>query len=430
MKSSNILIITYYWPPAGGPGVQRWLKFCKYLPSFGINPTVYIPKNPSYPIIDSSLTKEIPKEIKLISNKIWEPYRVAEFFNKKNKEFKAGQFDKKKSRSLKQWLSLFIRGNFFIPDARVFWRNSSVKFLDKYIKENNVEILVTTGPPHSLHLIGLELKNIFPQIKWIADFRDPWTNISFFNQLNLTTWAKDKHIKLEKKVLSTADKVLATSFTDAIFFEKHTKSKVEVITNGYDSEVDSDCVKEKNSKYNISYIGMLEKSRNPKPIWNALEKLITENNDLENKISLNLVGKIDADIILEIEKSKLYTVLNKIDYLPHTKAVMEMRKSDLLILSNFDLEKSKGIIPGKIFEYIASGNKVIAIGPKNGDVEKILKETNSGKYFDYTQETEIQDFIKQNLQDWESGSIEKSKNIEQFHRKNLTQKLVQLFAKL
>ena len=178
MNNKKILIITYYWPPAGGPGVQRWLKFVKYLPDFGWNPTVFIPENPSYPIVDETLQKEVSKDLEIIRTRIWEPYQIAELFGKDNKKFKAGQFDVGKNQSWKSKLSIWVRGNFFIPDARVFWVKPSAKYLKKYLKENNFDAVVTTGPPHSVHLIGLELKMEFPNLKWIADFRDPWTEIS------------------------------------------------------------------------------------------------------------------------------------------------------------------------------------------------------------------------------------------------------------
>ena len=165
VENKKILVITYYWPPAGGPGVQRWLKFVKYLPENGWQPTVFIPENPSYPLLDESLNAEVPKGLNLIKQKIWEPYQWAEKLNKSNKKFKAGQFDVAKNQSWKSKLSIWVRGNFFIPDARVFWVKPSTKYLKKYLTENHFDAVVTTGPPHSVHLIGLGLKKYFPKLK-------------------------------------------------------------------------------------------------------------------------------------------------------------------------------------------------------------------------------------------------------------------------
>ena len=237
-QPKKILIITYYWPPSGGPGVQRWLKFVKYLPEFGWKPTVFIPENPSYPIVDESLSKEVSDELEIIKTKIWEPYQIAEFFGKDNKKFKAGQFDVGNNQSWKSKLSIWVRGNFFIPDARVFWVQPSAKFLKKYLKENHFDAFVTTGPPHSMHLIGLELKKEFPRIKWIADFRDPWTEISYYKHLKLTKSADQKHRNLEQQVFEKADITLATSFSDAENFRQK-GANAFCITNGFDSEVKS-----------------------------------------------------------------------------------------------------------------------------------------------------------------------------------------------
>jgi len=207
-QTKKILIISYYWPPAGGPGVQRWLKFVKYLPEFGWEPTVFIPENPSYPIVDETLQKDVPVNLKMIKTKIWEPYQLAEKFGKDNKKFKAGQFDVGETQSWKAKLSIFVRGNFFIPDARVFWVKPSAEFLEKYLKANHYDALVTTGPPHSLHLIGLGLKKKLPNLKWIADFRDPWTEISYYKHLKLTKFADKKHRNLEVRSRKLEVKIL------------------------------------------------------------------------------------------------------------------------------------------------------------------------------------------------------------------------------
>lgn len=440
MKQKKILIISYYWPPAGGPGVQRWLKFVKYLPDFGWEPSVFIPENPSYPIVDETLQKDVPKNLKMIKTKIWEPYQLAEKFGKDNKKFKAGQFDVGENQSWKAKLSIFVRGNFFIPDARVFWVKPSVEFLEKYLKVNHYDVLVTTGPPHSLHLIGLNLKKKLPNLKWIADFRDPWTEISYYKHLKLTKIADKKHRKLESEVFKNADITLATSYTDAENFRKK-GANAFCITNGFDVDASTTLsMTEENSKtlplsnsttkFTLSYIGVLEQLRNPEILWETLNDLVQETADFKNDFQLKFVGRLDDKILQKIESSPLKNNLTNLGYQTHDVALKHMQDSTVLLMTNFPEESSKGIIPGKIFEYLATGKTILSFGPKDADVEKILIETKAGKHFGYDEKENLKKFILESYENWKSGTLnQNSENIEQFSRKNLTQKLVDLMNK-
>ncbi len=230
------LIICYYWPPAGGPGVQRWLKFVKYLRDFDIEPVVYIPENPHFPIVDESLVAEIPTGITVIKQPIFEPYKMASAFSKSStRQLSAGIIKSEKKQSILQKLMLFVRGNLFIPDARKFWIKPSVAFLDSYLKANPVDCIITTGPPHSLHLIGLKLSKR-TGLPWLADFRDPWTEIGYQKKLKLTHFAQQKHQHFESKVLNTADHILATSYATQKLLQAKTSKPVSCITNGFDEE--------------------------------------------------------------------------------------------------------------------------------------------------------------------------------------------------
>lgn len=428
MEQKRILIITYYWPPAGGPGVQRWLKFAKYLPDFGWKPIIYTPENPSYPLLDESLVKDVPKDIEIIKTKIWEPYQLAEKLNKSNKKFKAGQFDVGKNQSWKSKLSIWIRGNFFIPDARVFWVKPSIRFLEKYLKENNVDVVVTSGPPHSLHLIGLSLKKKNPKLKWIADFRDPWTEISYYKHLKLTKSSDKKHRQLEKEVFKKADITLATSYTDAENFREN-GAKAICITNGFDSGEITRPENRKTKKFTLSYIGVLEQLRNPVNLWKALDDLVKKDADFAENFILKFAGRVDDKILSSIGNSALKNHALDLGYLSHDKAIGEMQDSDLLLITNFPNESSKGIIPGKIFEYLATGKQIISFGPDQADVSKILKETNAGKHFSYHDFEEIKSFILEKFEFWKKGNLlENTRNIEQFSRRNLTKKLVEILG--
>jgi glycosyltransferase involved in cell wall biosynthesis len=428
-QQKKILIISYYWPPAGGPGVQRWLKFVKYLPEFGWKPILFIPENPSYPIVDESLKNEVSPDLEIIKTKIWEPYQLAEKFGKANKKFKAGQFDVKEKQSWKSKLSIFVRGNFFIPDARVFWVKPSIKYLEKYLAENHFDAFVTTGPPHSMHLIGLGLKEKFPALKWIADFRDPWTEISYYKHLKLTNSSDIKHKNLEQKVFEIADITLATSFTDAENFRKKGANSI-CITNGFDGNIFEVEEKVKNAKFTLSYVGVLEQLRNPENLWQVLEDLIKENQDFKDDFQLKFVGRIDDKILENLNQSQLKNFIKNLGYLSHKESNLEMQKSDVLLITNFPEEKSNGIIPGKIFEYLQTGNTILSFGPKEADVEKILDETNSGKHFSFEDSEYLKQFILEKYEEWKSGETSLiERNISQYSRRNLTKKLVEVLEK-
>lgn len=424
----KILIITYYWPPAGGPGVQRWLKFTKYLPEFGYKPHVYIPENPSYPIIDETLAKDINPKVKIVKNKIWEPYQLAEKLNPKNKAYKGGHFEKKESQSFMSKLSVFIRGNFFIPDARKFWINPSIEFIQDYIQKENIDTIVTSGPPHSLHLIGLGLKKSNPNLRWIADFRDPWTQISYHKELKLTTWAAKKHKDLEHEVMSKANLVLATSYTDGDNFKKIGAKRVEVITNGFE-EVKQETEKDK-EYFHITYSGGLEMLRNPLSLWKAINDLSKSNSSFKNDLKLNFYGSLADDVKQTIVDEGLNSNLVVHGYVSHQESLDAINKANVLLLTNFDNVASKGIIPGKLFEYMATGNPILAVGPNEADVEKILLKTKAGEYFNHQEVEKIKSTILNIYNQWlvnpKSKFMTNEKEVQQFNRKNLTKKLAEI----
>lgn len=424
ISSKKVLIITYYYPPAGGPGVQRWLKFCKYLPDFEIEPIILKPKNPSYPIIDDSLIKEISKNQKIIEIPIWEPYSIAEKINSKNKKFKSGQFDIKKQQGFLSKLSIFIRGNFFIPDARKFWINPCYRFLKKYLTQHSINTIITTGPPHSVHLIGLKLKQVNPNLLWITDFRDPWRQISYHEELRLLNFSKVKHQQLENEVLKNADLVLTTSYHNTEQFKKIGVKNCITITNGFDSDLF--IKKNTTEKFILTYSGVMEQLRNPQVLWEIISELVDKNVFNVNNFELKLIGKIDDKILEQIQKLHLSKVINSKGYLSHKQSLREIQNSDLLIITNFNRENQKGIIPGKLFDYFSTQNQILSIGPKSSDVEKLLQKTNCGLHFSYENKLGIKSFLLQSFNTWMNHSENKI-NIEEimkFHIKNLTNHLV------
>ncbi|PIV94907.1 MAG: glycosyl transferase family 1, partial [Flavobacteriaceae bacterium CG17_big_fil_post_rev_8_21_14_2_50_33_15] len=359
------LIITYYWPPSGGPGVQRWLKFVKYLPEFDIEPIVYVPENPNYPIIDESLLTEVSTDLKVLRQPISEPYKLARLFSKqRSKTISKGIISEETNQNALEKLLLFIRGNFFIPDARVSWVKSSVKYLTAYIKDHPIDAIITTGPPHSLHLIGLTLKKQLG-VKWIADFRDPWTTIGYHHQLKLTKKSQQKHLELEKQVLNTASQIIVTSFKTKDEFKGITSQPIEVITNGYDYEVSEKITLD--VKFTMSHIGSMLSKRNPEVLWQVLSDLIHEDQEFSNDFQLNFIGLLSDDVLQSIKKYHLSNYVNNIGYVSHKQVISYQKKSQVLLLVEVDSEATKCIIPGKLFEYMVSNRPILALGPKASD---------------------------------------------------------------
>lgn len=424
MKSElkKILIITYYWPPAGGPGVQRWLKFVKYLPDFNINPVVFLPENPSYPILDEDILKEIPENVTIIRKKIFEPYKFASFFSKKNtKKISSGIIPNYKKQTAVEKLLLWIRGNIFIPDARVFWVKPSVAFLQKYIQQNNIDTIITTGPPHSLHLIGMQLKTQL-QIKWIADFRDPWTTIGYHKALKLTSKSQAKHKKLEQAVLNTANVILVTSPTTKEEFQALTSTPIAVITNGYDEIPNA--IKCLDKKFSLAHIGSLLSERNPILLWEIIAELLVAIPTFSSHFELKLIGNISQEVLDTIHKFNLDSYLNNKGYVSHNEAIYQMQKSQVLLLIEINSEETKSILPGKLFEYLVSERPIFAIGPKGSDIAAIITETNSGSFFNYEEKEAMKNVILSYYELYLEGKL-KSNAVGLLHysRKKLTEKL-------
>lgn len=427
MQKKKVLIITYYWPPAGGPGVQRWLKFVKYLPQFGVEPVVYCPSNPIYPQTDNTLLEQVPKGITILKQPIMEPYRLAGFFYKDSKSISKGIIPEEKQQSLMQKAMLFIRGNFFIPDARKNWIRPSVRHLSTYIQDFRIDTIITTGPPHSLHIIGLKLKEQL-NLNWIADFRDPWTSIGYHKQLKLTKAAKNKHKELESKVLNIADTIIVTSDVTKTEFKALTKKPIEVITNGYDIETNS--TNTLDLHFTLAHIGSLLSKRNPEILWQALQELILENQDFAKYFRLNLVGLVGEEILKTIEKYKLTKHLNNIGYVSHSESVAFQKQSQVLLLIEIDSMDTKAIIPGKLFEYMVSNRPIVAIGPTGSDVEKIIKQTNTGDYFYYDNLKGLKTKILEHFNVFKTGGLKVDPiSVSQYSRENLTKKLAEVIFK-
>jgi glycosyltransferase involved in cell wall biosynthesis len=422
----RVLIITYYWPPSGGGGVQRWLKFVKYLRSNGWEPVIYTPLNPEIPEIDNSLMKEIPENVEILKHKIWEPYRFYKFFTGKNPDDKiqTAFLSEKKQPKLTEKISIWIRGNFFIPDARRFWIKPSVKFLTKWLQQNHVDAIVSTGPPHSMHLIAMKLRDEL-SIPWLADFRDPWTNIDFYSALKLSHKADNLQHKFEKEVLLKADAVTVVSRGMLLDFEQIIERPIKVITNGFDEDdLSKTGVVLPDVKFSIAHIGSLVKTRNPLVFWEVLGQLIKENTGFGEALEIKLVGKIDFEVRTSLETYGLTKFVREIDYLPHNEVIKEQLRSRVLLLLINNTPNAKLLLTGKVFEYIQTKRPILCIGPMDGDAVQLIQETNAGYCSSFKDSTSLKTNLLNLYAMFNEGKTEvESTKAEQYSRRNLTRKL-------
>lgn len=408
------------------------LKLVKYLREFGWEPIVYTAENAAYPVIDESLEKDIPEGVKVLRNKIREPYGWYKKFTGKKSDEKiySGFLTENKKPSLTHKISVWIRGNFFIPDARCFWIEPSIKFLTAELTKNPVDAIISSGPPHSVHLIAKGLKEKF-NIPWLADFRDPWTQIDFYDHLMLTKWADARHRKLEKAVLQSANSVMTVGWHIASQLEKISGRKVEVVTNGFDdedfemrSEPGSDQPEAGHKKFVLAHIGSINADRNSNALWQALKELTEENSAFKNDLLIRLVGKNDFSVYQSIEENNLSSHLEKIDYLPHDKVMDLQRRSSVLLLLLNNTPGAAGIVTGKLFEYLAARRPILVIGPENGDAARIVKESGAGEAAGFGEKERMREVLVNLFRRYKNGTLKVfGTGIERYSRKKVAEKI-------
>lgn len=426
VSHNKVLIVTYYWPPSGGSGVQRWLKFVKYLPSFGWHPYVYTPENPSVEIRDDSLLKDVPPEAEVLRLPIWEPYslfrKVSGLFG--GKAPRQTDMVTTGKKSVMQGFTSWIRGNLFVPDARVFWVKPSVQFLSDFLKSNDIRTIVTTGPPHSMHLIGLKLKKSDPSLRWIVDLRDPWSEWDLLDTLSLTGWARRQHQKLEREVLQRADEVITIAPYHVRRFEKLGGRKVTLITNGFDEDDFRGIERKRTSKFTIRHIGMVDELRDPRPFMEALKRMISEAPKMSEKLVMEFIGSVNSGFRNFVEADGVLASITRFrDPLPHAELVRLYGETDiqLLILAHTGL--APGNLPGKFFEYLASGNFIVGIGPVEGDAADIMRSTHAGEMIDRSSQEAIIRLLLQRITQWSEGTEVRNGDVSAFSRRNLTRQL-------
>ncbi len=415
----KVLIITYYWPPSGGSGTQRWLKFVKYLRDFDWEPIIYTPDNPHGMIKDSSLEYEIPARIKVIKRKIWEPQGVIDRISRKE-NYRHGFAEAHAKRSQMGSLLLWARANFFIPDARFTWVRPSVKFLVSYLHENPVDVVVSTGPPHSMHLIALGIKKKL-KLPWLADFRDPWTDFFQNKQLPFTKRTVKKHMKLEHKVLRSSDTVVTVSDSIREYFKRYNTNS-HVVTNGFDGTIAKGTSLD--PYFSITYTGMMKAGQNPKNLWEVLKECCVEIPSFQQQLRVQFIGMVDGSIEKQLRLSSLKDNVQFIGYQDYGELNLWLNRSQLLLVTLFSGHDSKGILTGKVFEYLAAKRPVMAIGPVEGDLAKLLEKTKAGNIFDFNEKSLLKEHIINCYNSYKNGTLVcNSIEIGSFHRKKLTERL-------
>ena len=426
----RVLIISYYWPPTGGSGVQRWVKFCKYLPSMGWQPIVYTPLNPEQLAVDESLQGDIPEEVEVIKTPIREPYEIYRKLTGKGPGPKSPQTEvnplNSGKKSFAKKLAVWVRGNLFIPDPRVGWVKPSVKYLVKYLEEHPVDAVVTTGPPQSMHLIGRGLKRALG-VRWIADFRDPWTEMFYFKHMGLWPLAKHRHRILEQSVLDEADGIISVTPLVQKDFQAKTATPVSLVTNGFDEDDFTGSPELPRDRFTIVHTGLFASDGNPLNLWEALARKCAEDAQFKKQCQIRLAGKVDAEIIEAIRLRGLGDNLVNLGYLPHEETVREQRNASMLILPLRQEPEYAKVLPGKIFEYLAARRPVLGIGQEEGAAAAVLRDAGAGVMCDWDRTGTVESFIDREWERHLAGEDEMTGgDIRKYTRKALTAELIKI----
>ena len=428
----KVLIITYYWPPMGGAGVQRWLKTTKYIREFGWEPIIFTTDNAEVAMYDESLFEDVPDKLEIIKSPIWEPFRLYKgLTGKKGETINPSFLQKRKGNSFLEGISIWIRGNFFIPDAKKFWYKPSVKILSSYLLRNKIDVIVSTGPPHTTHLIAQKIANRF-SIPWLADFRDPWTNIDFYDKLKLTSWAHKKHKRLEKNVLTNASKIITVSKSWSNDLFNLSGVQPIVINNGFDPNDFEDAGKlPLDIKFSITHAGSINKDRNPFTFWEVMKELINEDSDFRYNLEIKLIGSIDITVEESLKTYNLLQYTRLIENLPHKEVIPHLIKSQVLLLLLNNVPSINGIIPGKMYEYFGSFRPIICIGDINGDAAEIINETKTGYVVGFSEKSKLKKEVLRLYNDYKLGVLKiNSNHYNKYSRKQLAESFAKLFNQM
>ncbi len=431
-NNKSVLIVAYYWPPAGGPGVQRVLKFAKYLPHYGWRPLILTVENGAFPAMDQSLAQEIPSCCRVVRTKALEPIKsYIKFTGARDDQPLPTALVAQKPTDWKKRLARWIRLNLFIPDAKIGWIPHAVPAGKTLIREEKPDIIFSSAPPPTVQLIAKRLRAI-SGLPWVADFRDPWTDIYHYDQSAKSRLAAKLDHYLERRTLESADHIVTVSRHFArLFEEKSTRIKaMDVLTNGYDEEdFPNEPVPYDQNKFIIAYAGKFNHQQNPKNLWRVLKGLVRKDASFADDLRILLIGQMDAYILQELEEADLKPYVETPGYLDHKEALRRLQGAAILLLLVPDTRKNKGIIPGKVFEYLALRRSIFVFGPEEGDAARIVNGFNMGQNFTFDSGQPLEKAVMQAYENWKAGAYPqvKSERIEEYSRRRLTQKLVDIF---
>ncbi len=433
MPQKRVLIVTYYWPPSGGIGVLRCLKFAKYLREFGWEPVIFTAENPHYPSLDPSNEKDVPAEIEVVKGKIWEPYSLYKRFTGQKKDANVNNifYVKETEVSVLHKLSVWIRSNFFIPDARSKWIAPSVKLLLKYLKDHPVDAILTNGPPHTNTRIGTLLKQK-TGIPFLSDYQDPWTQVDYFQSLRLTKWGLAKHQRLEQEAFKAADHITIVSPSWKKDLAEIGAKNISVIPWGYDPDDYQLDKIEIDQEFTLTHLGIMGYDRNPKIFFQVINELINENKTFESDFALNLFGQVDYSLVKEAKEIGIESVFNVKGAVPRKEALIRTSSSNVLLLLLNQQDNVKGRIPGKLFEYLASKRPIIVLGPPDSDVANIISETGRGITVDYSDFEGIKKALLYYYKKYQEKEISKPllQDISKYSSRNLTQQVAGLLDQI
>lgn len=396
-RRGRLLLLSYYWPPSAGVGVQRWLKLTKYLVELGWEIVVYTPSNPDVPVQDASLYDEVPAGVRVVQRRIFEPYAFFTALFSRKKKIQSGMLSSSKKGSLLQRFLLWVRANIFIPDARFLWIEPSARFLHRFLRREKVDAIISTGPPHSLHLIALRLHRS-TGVPWLADFRDPWVNIDYMQHLPLTRRARCRHERLERRVLEQASAVTVVSGGMHEEFAPLCQDKVHIVPNGYDpADFPSEAPPHPKGAFEILHLGSMNADRNPELLWRVLASLSAEGLVEPEEFRVKLVGLVDSSVRQSVMNYGLEGFVSFEPYVDHSEVPARLRAATALLLCVNATPNRRGILTGKLFEYLASRRPIILIGPTDGDAAHLLRETGAGDVFGYSDVEGLRTYLLESM---------------------------------
>ena len=402
----KVLLINYYWPPSGGPAVQRWVDFARLLLKENIQTTVVTidEKVATFPLLDDSLNEKVPDKIAVHKTDTSELFWLYKKVTGK-KSVKPVGLSNEKKEGFKQKVAKFIRGNLFLPDPRRGWGKHAYAKAKELLLSEEYTCVITAGPPQSTHLVGLKLKKELG-VNWIADFHDEWTDHWVLKQFYRTALANYFDRLLEKKVLNSADVVLshcqaAKELLESKISEK-VKHKFRIIYMGYDEDYFQNITQKQSNEFKIVYTGTIGKSYHPETFFKALRKVISKFNHLT--IKFVFAGMMASEIQHSIKEIGVEQYIENLGYISHEEAIEVLKSGNLLLLMNPIFDGEQRILPGKLFEYLAVKTPVLNLASPDGQSAQIINKSHAGKSFAHHSEKEIEEYLEKQINSWEENN--------------------------